>query len=214
MEITRYELFDEEELLSSIRKVKLRGFNSAQVYSNAKIELKRSVSPIDLCPAQNYVLEDNINRIEAIYNEFLSKSSVDIFALNGGLRFWIRDEHGIEDGPIPLIPPVVELSLEPGSTSRIQLINDGMHRVYTAKKLNKKINIILVSNIPKEYPYYAFALDNGWLDVAEIKELSDGHVKKNYRYPNNYKSLFRDFNAVFPSIQKQRKKSNPGSFNQ
>jgi hypothetical protein len=40
--------------------------------------------------------------------------------------------------------------------------------------------------------------------------LPDGHQKKEYRQPANYKALFRDFNAVFPGVQKQRKQSNPG----
>jgi hypothetical protein len=45
--------------------------------------------------------------------------------------------------------------------------------------------------------------------VAELEDLPDEFQKKEYRLPDNYKALFRDFNAVFPGVQKQRKQSNP-----
>ena len=49
---------------------------------------------------------------------------------------------------------------------------------------------------------------SGWrLDVAD--ELPDGFQKKTYRVPDNYKSLFRQYNEVFPGVQQQRKRSNP-----
>jgi hypothetical protein len=43
-----------------------------------------------------------------------------------------------------------------------------------------------------------------------VAELPDVYVKKAYRDKDNYKALFRDFNEVFPGVQKQRKRSNPG----
>jgi hypothetical protein len=36
-----------------------------------------------------------------------------------------------------------------------------------------------------------------------------GFQKKEYRDPQNYKALFRQFNELFPGVQKDRVKSNP-----
>ncbi|MBF0322245.1 MAG: hypothetical protein HQL62_04755, partial [Magnetococcales bacterium] len=81
---------------------------------------------------------------------------------------------------------------------------------YAAMRLESLINVVMVHNVPGEFPYYAYALPNGWSDVQELTELPEGFVKKSYRDPENYKSLFRDFNEVFPGVQKQRPRSNPG----
>lgn len=70
----------------------------------------------------------------------------------------------------------------------------------------------LVRNVPPEYPYYAYALEKGWGEVEELDELPDNYLKKAYRDPRNYKALFRNFNELFPGIQKQRKKSNPADW--
>jgi hypothetical protein len=45
--------------------------------------------------------------------------------------------------------------------------------------------------------------------VEELAELTEGYQKKAYRNPENYKALFRDFNAVFEGVQKQRARTNP-----
>ena len=45
--------------------------------------------------------------------------------------------------------------------------------------------------------------------VAELEELPATFQKKEYRVPGNYKALFRDFNAVFPGVQAERRRSNP-----
>jgi hypothetical protein len=43
----------------------------------------------------------------------------------------------------------------------VLLINDGIHRVYCAWKLGKKINVVAVRDVPAEYPHYAYALKRG-----------------------------------------------------
>ncbi len=89
------------------------------------------------------------------------------------------------------------------------LVNDGMHRVFAARKLGRKPKIIYVRNPPREYPYYAYPMLEGWGAVQEFDELPDVFQKKEYRDPTNYKSLFRMFNEVFPGVQEARKQSNP-----
>lgn len=208
MKITRYKLIPKNKLLSSIKRTKLKGFDQPSLYKNSILTIEENVDPSSLVPAQRYVLEEDFKRIEELYNEFNNRHSIDIFSLDGGILFWIEDEKGNEEGPIPLTPPIVEFSNEPDN-KKVRLINDGMHRVYAARRLGKPINIVQIDNVPKEFPYYAYALPNGWDDVSELMILPDGFEKKTYRVPDNYKSLFRDFNGIFPGIQKKRKNTNP-----
>ncbi len=203
MQILKYETFSAGDLLGRLKRTRLRGHGQPEVYAGATLELAEQVDPESLAPAQRYVLLPDLNSILSLYEQF-ERKGIDIFALRGGLLFW-RDE---EEGPIPLIPPVVEESSEPGGR-RVLLINDGIHRVYAAKKLGKRINVVIARGVPPEYPYYAYALEDGWARVSELAELPDNFQKKAYRDPQNYKALFRDFNAVLPGVQKQRKQSNP-----
>nr|VFK58083.1 MAG: hypothetical protein BECKTUN1418F_GA0071002_11354 [Candidatus Kentron sp. TUN]VFK64478.1 MAG: hypothetical protein BECKTUN1418D_GA0071000_12661 [Candidatus Kentron sp. TUN]VFK67106.1 MAG: hypothetical protein BECKTUN1418E_GA0071001_11324 [Candidatus Kentron sp. TUN] len=207
MKILRHEPIKRHELLDALKQTRLRGLGQPLVYEHATLSLEPAFEPSSLVPAQNYVLTEDFERIKALYYSF-SAQGIDIFELDGGLRFWPQVENGEEHESIPLIPPVIEESLEPDGQT-IFLINDGMHRVYAAKQLRKKISIVLARNVPSEYPYYAYAHPNGWRDVVELDELPKDYVKKRYRDPENYKALFRDFNAVFPGVQKQRKKTNP-----
>ena len=114
----------------------------------------------------------------------------------------------LSEPPIPFLPPVIEESTERDG-KKVLLINDGIHRVYAARKRGRKLNVVLARNVPAEYPYYAYALPDGWRQVEELAELTEGYQKKEYRNPDNYKALFRDFNEIFEGIQKQRPKTNP-----
>jgi len=198
------EAFPAEFLLSRLRQTRLRGFGGAQPYIDASLELVPGVDTEALTPAQNYVLTPGVDKIVELRTAVLTKG-VDIFALNGCIHVVTSDD---PDERIPVIPPVIEESSEPDGRS-VLLINDGMHRVFAARSLGLPISVVIVRGVPAEYPYYAFALDGGWSRVTPLAELPDGHQKKEYRQPTNYKALFRDFNAMFPGVQKQRKQSNP-----
>jgi hypothetical protein len=195
----------ESELLGRLQKTRLKGFDRFPVYQNARLELVEQVDPEFLVPPQRYVLTDGLQTIFDLAETF-AKKGIDIFSLRAALLFWPEGSDPNNDPPIPFLPPVVEESWEPDGRL-VQLINDGMHRVYAARKLQKSINIVLVSNVPEQYPYYAYALPDGWEQVEEISELTDGYKKKEYRNPENYKALFRDFNEVFDGVQKQRKQT-------
>lgn len=208
MNITRIEKISEDALLKRVRQTRLRGHGQPLIYEKAQLALVRHADPRTLYPAQNYILRADHQRLRDLHDAFLARGH-DIFALEGGLHFWMQEGNAdTEEGPIPLTPPVVEMSQEPGGRT-IPLINDGMHRVYTAMQLQKSIHILLVHNVPEQWPYYAYARETGWDGVEELTELPDNYVKKSYRDPEHYKALFRDFNHVFPGIQKQRKSSNP-----
>lgn len=207
MQIIKHEILSEAELLSRLQKTRLKGFGQFPVYQDAILEVVEQIDTRLLTPPQRYVLVDSVNTILDLARGFAERG-VDIFSLRGALLFWLEGSDPDNDLPIPFLPPVVEESWEQDGCM-VSLVNDGMHRVYAARKLGRKINVVLVKNIPREYPYYAYALPGGWAQVEEIPELTDGYKKKEYRNPDNYKALFRDFNAVFEGVQKDRKKTNP-----
>ena len=138
-----------------------------------------------------------MERILDLYDSFYARG-VDIFSLHGAL-FFRSEESGEEE--IPFLPPIVEQSMEPDGRL-LWIINDGMHRIAAARRLRQRINVVTVVGATR--PYYAFATPNGWADVTEITELTEDFKKKEYRNPEDYKALFRDFNGVFPGVQKQR----------
>ena len=201
MKLLRYESLTTEETLSRLKLTKRKGLGQPLIYQAASLRLVSNVPTNDLVPAQRYVLDENINTMMDLYRQFLDKH-VDIFHLTGAIFFWI-ERNGVEEGPIPLTPPIIETSTD-NDGSPIWLINDGMHRVTTARCVGTSINIILAENVPEEYPYYALPLKNRWRDVALLTTIPEGFVKKEYRDKDNYKALFRDFNAVFDGIQKTR----------
>src|ERR1700722_6798793 len=129
----------------------------------------------------------------------MSARGADIFDLDGGFYIDTSEDHGQR---VPVIPPIVEESYEPNGRT-VLLISDGMHRVFAARSLGKSVTVVVIRRIPAEYPYYAYALEGGWSEVRQFTELPDGFQKKEYRRPNNYKSLFRDYNGLFPGVQKE-----------
>lgn len=204
MRVTDVEPIGVDALLDALRETRLRGFDGAQPYASATLRIERGRDPVSLAPAQGYVLTPGVQRMLEL-RKALASWDVDLFALDGGL--WIRTDEAPGDR-IPVIPPIVEHSSEPDGRT-VMVINDGMHRVQAARLSGAAITVIAAYDVPPEYPYYAFALPRGWAEVAELDELPSGFQKKRYRIEGNYKALFRDFNAVLPGVQKERKKSNP-----
>jgi hypothetical protein len=205
MNILKYELLPESELLARLKKTRLRGFDRAEVYRDAALEVA-TVNTNDLTPAQRYVLADGVQTILDVADAFTTLG-IDVFALRGALLFW-PEGADVNEAPIPFLPPVIEESIE-ADGRKVLLINDGIHRVYAARKRGRELNVVLARNVPAEYPYYAYALADGWVQVEELAELTEGYQKKAYRNPDNYKALFRDFNEIFEGIQKQRPRTNP-----
>lgn len=206
MKIAKYELLPESELLARLKKTRLRGFDRAEVYRDATLEIT-GIDTNNLVPAQRYVLADGVQTILDIADAF-APLGIDVFQLRGALFFW-PEEFEASAAPIPFLPPVIEESIE-GDGRKVLLINDGIHRVFAARKRGRTLNVVIARNVPPEFPYYAYALPDGWKQVEELSELTEGYQKKAYRNPENYKALFRDFNEVFEGVQKQRPKTNPG----
>jgi hypothetical protein len=204
LEILGLKPFDRGELLDRLRATRLRGYDGAYPYNarSASLELA-CVEPEILTPAQRYVLRPGLEMVLKLRDALLPYG-IDTFALDGGAYV----ETSANPGEwIPVIPPVVEQSSESGRL--VAIINDGIHRVYAARLLGERISVVAAFGVPAAYPYYACALPGRWDDVQELDELPDGFQKKVYRDPECYKALFREFNEVFPGVQKQRRRTNP-----
>lgn len=202
-----YRHFNKNELEHRLRQVQLKGHNGFYIYKDSVISFE-TVDPNDLTPPQKYVLNPTLTDILSVRSMFLGMSDIDVFALDGFIEFdVIRNNEPLSDGdaPIPFLPPIVEVEEVDGK--EILLVNDGMHRVYAARSIGSAINVVVIRNL--EYPYYAFPMREGWDAVVRFDELPDVFEKKAYRDPTNYKALFRQFNTMFPGVQKQRKQSNP-----
>jgi hypothetical protein len=199
--VERVEPFSADELLRRLRDVRLRGFPDVAPYAGARLELRRAVDPKTLAPPQRYVLREGVQTMHDL-RAALAPHGLDPFALDGGAYVTIDGER------IPVVPPIIEESLEPDGRT-VDVIADGLHRVYAARQLGLPITVVVARGLLREHPYYALALPEGWSGVAELDALPDGFQKKTYRNPDNYKSLFRQYNAVFPGVQQQRKRSNP-----
>jgi hypothetical protein len=204
LEIVSVEPFDRDVLLAAFRKTPLKGRADVQPYANANIELASAVDTGALVPAQRYVLSPQVRKLLELRTALLPHG-IDLFALEGGAYIRTSDD---PDEPIPITPPFVEESREPDGKD-VLLVNDGLHRVFAARSLGLAISVVIARGVPRDCPYYAFALRGGWSEVAELAALPDEYQKKEYRLPDNYKALFRDFNVGFPGIQRERKKSNP-----
>lgn len=204
MQVLSVNVIPRPALLNALRRTRLVGFDRAQPYAGATLEFTPATDTDDLAPAQRYVLKRGVAKILEL-REALLEHGVDVFALNGGAYVRTSDAPG---EVVPVIPPIVEESTEPDGRS-VLIINDGIHRVFAARSLGVPITTVIARGVPPEYPYYALALADGWSDVVEFDELPDLFIKKTYRNPGNYKSLFRDFNEQFPGVQKVRKHSNP-----
>jgi hypothetical protein len=192
------------ELLGTLRRTRLVGFDRAQPYARATLGLARSVDTDALAPAQRYVLKAGVAKILELRRALLDHG-VDMFDLDGGAR--VRTSEA-PDEVVPVIPPIVEESHEPDGRT-VLIVNDGIHRVFAARSLGLPITTVIARGVPPEYPYYALPLAGGWDAVAQLDELPDDFEKKAYRIPDTHRTLFRDFNERFPGVQQPRPQYHP-----
>lgn len=204
MRVLSLETFSQAELLARLRQTRLRGFGQPEVYREASLELRAGCQTSLLASAQYYALRPNLEKILQL-REALLEWELDILALQGGLL--IRTSQHPEE-QIPVLPPIVEESLEPDGR-RVLLVADGIHRVLAARQLGLPLSILLVRQVPPQYPYYAYALEGGWEEMELMDELPDLYLKHHYRLPDNYRALYREYDRVFPGVQKARKDSDP-----
>ncbi len=194
--ITDIRLHSGDELFDRLRRVNMLLEKEAFPYRDADISLKK-VTFSEVVPAQRYVLEDCLRRVQNLEWE-LAARGVDLFALNGYVTIW-TDRAG--DVPIDVLPPVVERSVE-ADGSVVNIINDGMHRMYAARLEWRMPEVVFIQGVPEQYPYYAYPIPGGnWNEVTLLpgSHIPEGVLKKWHRIPDN-KRLYRDFNSAFLNV--------------
>jgi len=203
MRIIQYKKHSREELINRLRKVTLLHSsntpNPIYVYKNAQIEL--DFIPVStILPSQFYYLEESLLKVGKI-QEALIEQNIDLFNL-GGFVNYVTNESDIMYN---LLPVVVEYQMEKdGSINAIIL--DGLHRVILARENNlKKIQVIKIAKVSKDFPHPAYVNPKGWEDVRLMKTPPAKKDKRHWRFPINkaYK-YYRDFNSAFENVGKPR----------
>jgi hypothetical protein len=201
VEILEVREYGIEKLCRKLRQVPLMG-SEILPYADADIKL-RSRTTAGLSPCQYYALNPNFKWIVGLSTLLAQSYEIDILNLPGYIQMIVRTAEG-DIEKIDMLPPIVEREMADGRERLI--ICDGLHRLYYNHKIRKSFaNIVVISGIPPEYPYYAHPNKNGWDDVEFLDALPAGYIKKDYRVePPKHKALFRDFNAAFHNVQKER----------
>ena len=194
-----------EELIEKLRTVRIMGFGNPVIYPEPLVIDIDFVWINEIKPCQNYYLEDNVKNITNLRNQILSEHNIDVFSMGmSSNRSVGYIDIELPSGELmPYMPPIVETYLPEKF-----LVNDGIHRLIAATRAGIEFPDCIVIDKP-DWPYYAYPLDAGWDGVQKIEgELPEGFAKKSYRLPTKdlYKQLFRNFNDVFPGVQKDRPK--------
>ncbi|MDR2141059.1 MAG: hypothetical protein LBR11_04600 [Deltaproteobacteria bacterium] len=194
--ISKVETHSQAELLAGLRRVVMLKNPAAKPYAQAALTVT-SLPWSDIRPAQRYVLVDGLAKIHCLEWE-LAKHGLDLFALDGYLTIWT--DHS--EFPIDLLPPIVE-TIQESEGSLVNIINDGMHRMYVARLEWKRPQVVLAQGLPPEYPYYAYPIPgpNPWdsLVMVEGETIPANLIKKWHRQEDN-KLLYRDFNSAFQNV--------------
>lgn len=203
MEITKIEEYSIKKLIEKLRKVTMLKNPSVKIYKDAFISLEK-INTDFLTPPQRYILRDNIkNKLELKFT-LEKRIQLNLFNIDGYIEFINNDLYSIYYGKtFTLLPPIIEESIEENGKV-FNIINDGMHRIYLARLLGIIPKVVFIRGIPKEYPYYAYPLRNGWDDVIEIDSIQPNYIKKLHRIEDN-KRLYRNFDSVFINCSTPRK---------
>lgn len=172
------------EFEKALRGVTLNSDKSIMPYKNAKISSK-IVSFDEIYPISYYVLAGHIEVQQKLHDLFWQKYKINTLNLDGdrpNLTFQVTGEKG----EWSISPPIVEVSVADGGK---QVLLDGEHRFMLARKLDQKIRVVWIENVPKEYPPVSYPIT--WKEVKTYYKVPKLTSKKNYRF----KSL-----SEFPDI--------------
>jgi hypothetical protein len=185
----------EGELVSRIKQVRQRNSN-IQPYLNTRVDVV-TLDPAILSPCQNYILTDELKKVERLRWDILEETGhVDILRLKGYVKCQYEDKN------IDILPPVCEEYFDYKYGLKI-IINDGMHRCYLAYRMGLPLNVVYVRGVSYRNPYYSYPNPVGWADVEVIDVLREGFIKK-FHVAKEYKKLYRDFNSAFENVGDSR----------
>jgi hypothetical protein len=194
--ITKVEAHGQAELFAGLRKVVMLKDRATQPYAAASLAVT-TLPWSAIRPAQRYALADGLAKIHCLEWE-LEKRGFDLFDLDGYLTVWTDQS----PEPIDVLPPIVE-TVEEADGSRVNVVNDGAHRMYVARLEWKVPKIVLAWDLPPQYPYYAYPIpgESPWdsIVLVEGETIPATMVKKWHRGEDN-KLLYRDFNSAFQNV--------------
>ena len=192
MRIEKVDHHPPEELFARLRNVTMLKAPEVYPYREAEIALREMPTSL-LHPAQRYVLLPELLKVRALRWE-LARLGHDLFHLGGYLTVWVAGA----EAPIDLLPPVVEESRE-ADGSVVNIVNDGMHRVYLARLEWAVPEVVFIRGVPPHLPYYAFPNRTQWEGIDLLEDLPETYVKKWHRIPD-YHTLYRNFNSAFENV--------------
>jgi len=203
VKIETVEHFPTADLVARLRRVTMLKRPDLEVYAEAHISLER-IAVESLTPAQRYVLAPELLKVRELGWE-LERFGYDLFQLDGYLRVRLQ---GV-DQPITVLPPVVEESIERNGRV-VNIINDGMHRLYLAYLHWVVPQVVFIRGVPKDLPYYAYPNPTQWRGIELIDSLPANYLKKWHRI-RDYHTLYRNFNSAFENVGAPRGRSSGGA---
>jgi len=193
IKILEVEQFSEQNLLKRLRSLTMLEDESVFPYKNSFMSLE-NISVDDLFPAQRYVLKQELLKVRELKWQ-LEEHGIDLFNLNGFVRMKLEGE----SEPVDLLPPVVEEFIERNGRI-VNIINDGMHRIYTAYLEWLIPQVVFVRGLQKDIPYYSFPIpEKDWTKIELRNDIPKDFIKKWHRIEHN-KKLYRNFNSVFENV--------------
>jgi hypothetical protein len=193
MKITSVRLFDEKELVERLKNLTMLENDRLYPYRDAYISVEK-ICVEELHPPQRYVLKSELAKVRELKWR-LEEHGVDMFDLKGFVRLSLEGS----SEPVDLLPPVVEEIVE--KNGRItHIVNDGMHRIYAAYLEWVVPRVVYVRGLPRNAPYYAFAIpERDWTKIELRDDIPPTYIKKWHRIERN-KTLYRNFNSVFSNV--------------
>src|SRR3990172_6631699 len=192
MPITKVLYHDHDKLLRRLRQVTLQG-TGEKIYADCSAQV-RPLPLWNIRPAQNYVLRQDLERVRDLRRAVFDFCSADILHLAGFLEVHFAEY--LE--PVDILPPVVEVHTESDGT-RVNLVVDGMHRLYLAWLEWVRPTVVLIQHVPHLYYAYPLRGDDPWSRVELREDLPENYIKRWHRVtPPKHKDLFRQFDAPGP----------------
>lgn len=213
MQIESVKPFSVHDLVVKLKQLTMLEDKSVRPYQNCSIQVT-DIETAVLAPAQLYILRGEFEKVRDLRWAMLERCGVDILRMadwrvrNNELveaSMRIGDQLGyieftVDGQTVTILPPIVEVSEEADRT-KVNIINDGMHRCYLARICRITPAVVRIEGIPKNLPYYAYPAPDGWSAVQMVEKIGPRLIKKYHRFPHGvYQKYYRDFNSSFNNV--------------
>ncbi len=172
------------------------------VYRDARISL-RELDSQEVNPTSFYLLRSGLAMQEKLQRELAQEYGIDSLHLDGAVE--IENEKGeiwtLTPPIIEVTPRNVQYQAKEGEISysdvvpiQIAIINDGLHRVATARKQGRTFNGIFISGADPNFPFYAHP--NGWDRITEMDAVPKTKPEKKFYSREDCYALYRNFGVL------------------